>query len=291
MGWCVLNFCAVIIKLIFMMCKDLREMIDKGELKLSSLEKALVKVGSYDTGEITRAQFNQLTDLILKAVNDVNINYEFEEEDESSDDEMSEEALAREVYEELKGKKAQLKLIDFLKWEDVQELLDSGALSKDDLATVIDSCAISVEKDDISFDQFYALVVAMEDFIDHDKIPKDPPSSSSSSSSSHIEERRILVDDKAHVGDLMEQVDTFLDGEGDTSVAYVNSKGVRTEGEDALDELEDDFEDDLAAEEEVLEMVCRRFSIFVYLLLIICAVCRAGERERVYSRKRSPQMG
>jgi hypothetical protein len=50
---------------------------------------------------------------------------------------MSDEEEARMVFDELRGSRDVLPLVEFLKWEDVQELLDCGALSKDKLAEAI----------------------------------------------------------------------------------------------------------------------------------------------------------
>ena len=46
----------------------------------------------------------------------------------------------------------------FLKWEDVQELLECGALSKDDLSMAIENVGVSVEDDQINFDKFFDLL-------------------------------------------------------------------------------------------------------------------------------------
>ena len=56
--------------------------IESGSLKRSTLEKALVKVGSYDSGEITLEQFIQLIDIIQSAVDANQLSYEYEEEEE-----------------------------------------------------------------------------------------------------------------------------------------------------------------------------------------------------------------
>ena len=62
--------------------EDMQEMIDSGSLKRSTLEKALVKVGSYDSGEITLEQFIQLIDIIQTAVDANQLSYEYEEEED-----------------------------------------------------------------------------------------------------------------------------------------------------------------------------------------------------------------
>ena len=62
--------------------EDMQEMIDSGSLKRSTLEKALVKVGSYESGEITLEQFIQLIDIIQTAVDANQLSYEYEEDEE-----------------------------------------------------------------------------------------------------------------------------------------------------------------------------------------------------------------
>jgi hypothetical protein len=146
-------------------------------LKRSTLEKALQKVGSLATGEISASQFAKFIDIIQSEVDDSNLKYEFEdeevkkfetskkssvlsseEEDEDNygdgEEEVSEEEAAKQAFEELlqEGKET-VSLVDFLQWEDVQELLEVGALSRDDLASAIESAGVTVEQDGINFEK------------------------------------------------------------------------------------------------------------------------------------------
>lgn len=155
-----------------------------------------MKVGSLETGEITLSQFIQLIDIIQGSVDDSNLKYEYEEEvevkdkgfetskkssvlsskvdeedeeenwgdDESGGDfeELTEEEAARQAFEELVVDGAEtISLVDFLQWEDVQELLEVGALSKDDLATAIENAGVSVEQDGITFEKVLQLLTAL----------------------------------------------------------------------------------------------------------------------------------
>ena len=132
----------------------------------------------------------QLIDIIQGAVDDSNLKYEYEEDEMSGkdkkfetskkssvlngndsdedeeeenwgDDEsggdfevLTEEEAARQAFEELLAEGSdKISLVDFLQWEDVQELLEVGALSKDDLATAIENAGVSVEEDGIEFDK------------------------------------------------------------------------------------------------------------------------------------------
>ena len=170
--------------------EDMQEMIEDGSLKRSTLEKALVKIGSLATGDISLKQFMQLIDIIQGAVDDSNLKFEYEEDvkdkdfktskkssvlgsedeeeenwgdDESGGDfeELTEEEAAQQAFDELVAEGAStISLVDFLQWEDVQDLLEAGALSKDDLATAIENAGVSLELDGIAFDKvtFYFTV-------------------------------------------------------------------------------------------------------------------------------------
>jgi hypothetical protein len=133
-------------------------------------------------------QFIQLIDIIQGSVDDSNLKYEYEEDsakgkvfetskkssvltsegqeeddeeenwgdDESGGDarELTEEEAAREAFDELVAEGAStISLVDFLQWEDVQELLEVGAISKDGLATAIENAGVSVEQDGITFEK------------------------------------------------------------------------------------------------------------------------------------------
>lgn len=45
-----------------------------------------------------------------------------------------------------------LPLVEFIQWEDVQELLETGSLSKDDLASAIERTGVTVESGDLTFE-------------------------------------------------------------------------------------------------------------------------------------------
>ena len=65
----------------------------------------------------------------------------------------------QQVFDELKTPGTEtVPLVAFLKWEDVQELLECGALSKDDLSMAIENVGVSVEDDQITFDKFFDLL-------------------------------------------------------------------------------------------------------------------------------------
>lgn len=79
---------------------------------------------------------------------DIYRNEREEEDEEDGEVEISEEAAAMEVYDELRGAKESASVADFLQWADVRELLEVGALSKDQLAQAMSTCEVDVENGD-----------------------------------------------------------------------------------------------------------------------------------------------
>jgi NACalpha-BTF3-like transcription factor len=94
-----------------------------------------------------------------------------EDEDDNDDEEMSEEDTAREVFGELLPTgSATLPLADFLAWEDVQELVASGAISKDDLALAIEQSGVATEQLDeakLDFDAFFGTLMQANAIMNH----------------------------------------------------------------------------------------------------------------------------
>jgi hypothetical protein len=177
---------------------DVRDLIDGGTLKQSTFDRALVKVGSYDSGELSLEQFMLLTDMIQRDIDATKLSESYEkkvakqeredgvaslgfqtsqqpqvlrvptsasdkdstddEEDDEDElfeagDELSEEEATREVFNELKEEGSEtLSLVSFIRWDDVQELLGSGALSKDDLAAAIEKTGVTVESGSLTFE-------------------------------------------------------------------------------------------------------------------------------------------
>ena len=274
---------------------ELQEMLDEGMIKHSTLEKALKKIGSLDSGELDLKQFIKVMDIIKENVdastfvNSLSDDDEDEDEDEgdikssskvlslSSDDddndddevdesemsggeEVTEEEAAREIYDELKKPRDKtLGLADFIQWSDVQELLQCGALSKDNLAKAIENTGVTVESDGLTFEQFFDLLQIIDEYVDQAKLPVDQ--------SDVVFESRVQVDSKSDVDRVMDLVDDLLEtgGEGgDLKVSYIN-KGKKKEGLEAIsamqkelseddDEDEDEDDDDEPSDEEVIEM-------------------------------------
>ena len=83
-------------------------------------------------------------------------------------EEMDADEEIRAIYDELRDRES-LPLVEFLKWEDVQELLDVEAISKDTLAECIENVGLSVE-DGNSHDQFKDLVSLLDELVDTSKL-------------------------------------------------------------------------------------------------------------------------
>ena len=129
----------------------------------------------------------------------------------------------------------------------MQELLATGAIAKDDLATAIDGCGITAE-DSISFEKFGELLTVIEDFIDETKLPQDD----------QVEERKLVIDADSDVDDVMQKVENIIAEEGVTSVSYINSKGQKSEGKKALDSMVEEAEEIEESDDEVMDMVSPR---------------------------------
>ena len=83
---------------------------------------------------------------------------------------MDQDEEVRIIYDELKGDRDSLPLVEFLKWEDVQELLEADAISKDILAECIENVGLSVEDGNLSGDQFRDLVALLDELVDRSKL-------------------------------------------------------------------------------------------------------------------------
>ena len=257
---------------------DMQELLESGMIKHSTLEKAIVKVGAHDSGEITLKQFNKLMDIIKESVDSASLSKAFEEtqvddtqteksltsskksqvlslssvndddinllEDGEEAEEISDEDAAREIFDELKNdnKKSTLSLVSILRWNDIQELLESGAISKDNLAKAIENCGIVSADDELTFEMFYDLVQIIDEYVDQEKIPLDK-------SKNVVFEKRVQVNSKNDVDRVMDLVDDLLeyqqkDGSNNPfKVSYIKGNQVN-EGRMALSEMQNDLLED-----------------------------------------------
>ncbi len=170
-----------------------------------------------------------------------------DEDDEDEEEDMTPEEVARMVFMELcetSGKGDRLRLKEFIAWEEIQELLESGALTKANLATAIENSGMNMndkqlEKSTMNFDTFYDLLQIIENYVDQDKIPNP-----------------ILDDEKAteRISVLNKQMtDLLLADEKDEKASRKESKKAEAlkSIEDDLLELENSLE---KSDAEVVEM-------------------------------------
>lgn len=64
--------------------------------------------------------------------------------------------MARELYDELRAGQLGLSIESFLKWEDIEDVLDSGIIDDETMEIIIDE--VGVKNGILSFEQFYELV-------------------------------------------------------------------------------------------------------------------------------------
>ena len=178
--------------------------------------------------------------LFVDDLNDQNIGKD------DDDDEGDLKTAALDIYDELRGSNKELALLDFLKWEETQELLESGALSKDNLALAIENCGVVVDSRDasLSFPMFYDLLQVIDDMADHNEITEnfdDDDDDEGVDDSSKV--GRNFVDDEDDEDDVdtdeevLEMFEELSRGKD-----YILEKNLRT-----WDELEDLISAELAS--------------------------------------------
>jgi hypothetical protein len=73
---------------------------------------------------------------------------EEEEEEFPEEDTRTHEEKAQKIYDELRGKRPHATVADFLQWDDVVELLDCGAVTKEQLGLALGEAKITVDHPD-----------------------------------------------------------------------------------------------------------------------------------------------
>ena len=147
---------------------EMVELIDSGALKPSTLARALKKVGSLDSGEVTLRQFLDVMSAIEGAIEPDALSVdddEFDDDDDKDDEEEEEEQRALELFRKLLSssptssavKDDALQLEAFLQCEDVRELLMSGAITEGQLADCVANVGVA-PGDTMHFNQFFDLL-------------------------------------------------------------------------------------------------------------------------------------
>ena len=73
----------------------------------------------------------------------------------NSDNEL-EKKMARELYDELRAGQLGLTIESFMKWEDIEDVLDNGIIDEETMEIIIDE--VGVKNGILTFEQFYELV-------------------------------------------------------------------------------------------------------------------------------------
>jgi len=170
-----------------------------------------------------------------------------DDQEEEGVKEISEEEGARREFDQLRGASESLPLVEFLRWKDLQELLECEALSKDSLAACIENAGGAAERGELTFPEFFELIRTIDDFLDRDKLPKEKQVQDV------VYERSMKAGSPQDVQRAMALVDEMLseseeDGE-EVKITYLNNDKV-SRGEKALQALGADLEADAEAEAE-----------------------------------------
>lgn len=88
-------------------------------------------------------------------------------DDQDNESEMDMEEAAREIFNELAGgpQASSLPLSAFLSWEEVQDLINSGALTKEDLVAAIQAVGVDGSKPDSASLSFAQVIYALYNHI------------------------------------------------------------------------------------------------------------------------------
>eukprot|EP00981_Chlorochromonas_danica_P011685 scaffold4209_cov160-Ochromonas_danica.AAC.12 len=207
---------------------------------------------------------------------DENDSIQEEEEDDGSNgllEEMTPEEAAREIFDELaakSGKKKLVRLADFIAWEEVQDLLQSGSLTKDDLSKAISNSGVDIDDqkarnlEDCTMD-FDTII---ENFIDKEKLQELQDIILEKKVDVNMHDPQQRTQALAHVNTLENQLDKALDNDSnepaDVKVSYTDSRGdKKAEAMEALRALHDELvemEDSLETSDKEVEDMFKSLS-------------------------------
>jgi len=217
---------------------EMTELIETGALKLSTFERALNKItdgaSSQEDGDDTLLNFDQFLSLIDSINDDVDestLDFNKFADDNDDDDEDDDDSDARVLFESFTdGSSDKIKLSTFLEWEDLNELLECKALSKNELVSCIEAAGFDSNKLNslMSFDSFYDLLQLVTAAVDSDKVEQ--------------------IEDK-----LVESLpfDDSLDVDPKLEIEKIATS---TDDEDYDDDDDDEDDDDDFTDTEVIEM-------------------------------------
>ena len=81
--------------------------------------------------------------------------------DKLEEENALEKSMARELYDELRVGKPGLPVEDFMKWEDIVDVMETGVIDGETMEIIIDE--VGVKDGIISFDQFFELVALVNE--------------------------------------------------------------------------------------------------------------------------------
>ena len=100
-----------------------------------------------------RRTFLRVNSVLKNILDDDEVYTDFETM--NSDNEL-EKKMARELYDELREGQLGLSIESFLKWEDIEDVLNNGIIDEETMEIIIDE--VGVKNGVLSFEQFYELV-------------------------------------------------------------------------------------------------------------------------------------
>jgi Ca2+-binding EF-hand superfamily protein len=158
--------------------EDVKELVDSKTIKMQTIDLLVKEVGATN-GKMTFDQFWQLVNLLEEAsdaskpmpvpskitAEDVSESLgddgDDDEELDPTDEEL--EAMAREIFDELKNSKTnKVTVKKFKAWEGVREVLDSGDLSKGALNNALKTVGAD-KSGELNFDQFKQVMDMLEE--------------------------------------------------------------------------------------------------------------------------------
>ena len=100
-----------------------------------------------------RRTFLRVNSVLKNILDDDEVYTDFETM--NSDNEL-EKKMARELYDELREGQLGLSIESFLKWEDIEDVLNNGIIDEETMEIIIDE--VGVKNGILTFEQFYELV-------------------------------------------------------------------------------------------------------------------------------------
>jgi hypothetical protein len=78
--------------------------------------------------------------------------------EETEEDIQLEKEMARELYDELRASKLSLSVADFMAWEDIVDVMDTGVIDEETMKVIIEE--VGITDDVITFEQVLVLFTA-----------------------------------------------------------------------------------------------------------------------------------